>query len=317
MKEYKRVCIVNNAYVLFQYFLLSSRDEIAYTYFIFTEDISENIALKFDHSRLCLPAKRWMIPFYLLYLKLVSDIKWPFFKTCEFWGQDNLLVTSPLIKNRQIILPEDGLLNYTFKPVKHKFRLLRKLLFGNLLSENGLGYSKNVSKMYLTGIKPIPEALRDKVEIIQFGAIWSRLDTNYKNYICSVFNIKTSDIEFFEGKDNILFTQPLSEDAIMPEEEKVKIYKKVISEIPGKVVIKTHPREKTDYVTLFPECDVFSAPIPLELLSLVGVQFKNVYTLFSSAVLNLPYNANIHWLGSCNNPYLKERYGDSLDKVNV
>lgn len=313
MREYKRVCIVNNAYVLFQYFLLSSREEITSTYFIFTEDISEIIASKFDHSRLCLPTRSWMIPFYLLYLKLASDIKWPFFRTCEFWGQDNLLITSPLLKDRQIILPEDGLLNYTFKPARRKFRLLRKLLFGNLLSENPLGYSKNVSKIYLTGIKPIPEAIKDKVEIVRFGEIWKHLEADYKEYICSVFNICTSDIEFFVGKDNILFTQPLSEDAILPEDEKVRIYKKIIDEIPGKVVIKTHPREKTNYYVLFPECDVFSAPIPLELLSLVGVQFNNVYTLFSSAVFNLPYKANIHWLGSYDNKYLKEKYGDTLD----
>lgn len=314
MKEYPRVCIVNNAYVLLQYFLLSSIDDIKNTYYFFAKNLSESIAQRFDHTRLCSPDSKIQKFFFLLKLKIISNVKWPFLKTAEIWGQDNLLITSPIIKDRKIILLEDGLLNYTFIPCKRHFKCLRRLLFGNLSSECGLGYSNNVDTIYLTGIKPIPSALKKKVNIINFGDIWEKTPKNKRDYICDIFSIKQSDFDFFRGKNNVLFTQPLSEDGIMPESEKISLYKKIVESIDGDVVIKSHPREQTSYEDLFPECYVFSTPIPLELLSLVGIKFKSVYTLFSSAALNIPYDVDIHWLGSMNNKYLIKKYGDTLDK---
>lgn len=313
MKDYTRVCIVNNAYVLFQYFLLSSLEDIDKTYFFFTEDIDESVAKRFHHTRLCLPNGKIRKFLFLIWLNFFSDFKWPFLKTCEYWGQDNLLITSPLIKNRKIIIPEDGLLNYTFKPVKRNFKWIRRVLFGNLLAENPLGYSKNVDTIYLTGVKAIPNAIKNKVKIIDFSNFWNESTNQKKEFICDIFSFHQSEIDFFANKENVLFTQPLSEDGIMPETEKILIYRYILSQIPGRVVIKSHPREKTLYKEVFPECDVFSSPIPLELLSLVGVKFKSVYTLFSSAVFNLPYKTDIHWFGSCGNKYLKDRYGDTLD----
>ena len=318
MKEFKRVCIVSNAYVLFQYFMLSSLDEIDSTFFVFTKEIPNRIAERFSHVRLCLPSKRKFInALYLIYLNIVSDFRWPFFKKCQFWGQDNLLITSPLIKNRQIILPEDGLLNYNFKPVRHKFKLMRRFLFGNLLSENGLGYSSNVSKLYLTGAKDVPKDLAEKVKIVNYAKIWNSLNSERKKFICDVFGLKQTIIDYFSDKRNVLFTQPLSEDGLVSEEEKIEIYRRVLSGIPTPVLIKCHPRETTNYKKYFPKNEIFTEPIPLELLSLVGVKFENVYTLFSTSVLNLPYSTNIHWYGTYNSKKLMDIYGKQLDQCPV
>lgn len=305
MKKYSRVCIVNNAYALFQYFLLSKVEEINDTFFFFTEDIREEVASRFDHVRLCLPHGKLRQFFFLVWLKISADQRWPFLKTGELWGQDNLLVTSPLIKNRKIILLEDGLLNYTFKPTSKHFKSFRRLLFGNLSSESPLGYSKNVDIMYLTGAKEIPKALKQKVRIVNYVNNWTSSSEEKKQYIAKVFGITKEVIQIFEGRPKVLFTQPLSEDKLITLNEKISIYKEIIDSVGDDLIIKTHPREVTDYRVLFPNNIVFDKPVPLELLSLVGIQFGEVYTLFSSSVLNLPDNTKIHWLGSYGSDTLK------------
>lgn len=313
MKQYSRVCIANNAHVLFQYFLLSSLNEINNTYFFFTEDIKEDVASRFEHTRLCLPSGKVRQFFYIVWLKFFSDYRWPFLKSCEFWGQDNLLITSPLIKNRKIILPEDGLLNYTYRPRKRHFKRLRRFLFGNLQSECSLGYSRNVEHMYLTGAKEIPEGLKQKAQIVDYSHIWKTSSIEKKNYISKVFGMSSDVAEVFKGNPRVLFTQPLSEDKILSEDEKINIYKKLVDSVGNELIIKTHPREITNYREIFPRNVVFDKPIPLELLSLVGIRFSEVYTLFSSSVLNLPTCTKVHWLGCYGSESLKERYGDSIN----
>lgn len=313
MKEYRRVCIVNNAYVLFQYFLLSSLDEIRDTYFFFTEDIKEEVAEHFDHARLCLPKGKLRQFLFLIWLNISADYRWSLLKTCEIWGQDNLLVTSPLIKNRKIILLEDGWLNYTFRPYRKNFKNLRKLLFGNLSSEFPLGYSNNVELMYLTGVKKIPVAIMNKVMVVNYSEIWNSSTVEKKQFIEKIFGITKEVIEVFNGTPRVLFTQPLSEDRILSEDEKISIYKKIVDSVGEELIIKTHPREVTDYAALFPNNKVFNKPVPLELLSLIGINFSEVYTLFSSSVLSLPKDTNIHWLGCYGSENLRAKYGNAID----
>lgn len=312
-KKISRVCIVNNAYVLFQYFLLSSLEEIGHTFFFFAEDINDNIADRFEHARLCLPSSKIKVFFFLIWLKITSDVKWPFLKECEFWGQDNILITSPLLKNRKIILPEDGLLNYNFVPIKRKFKWIRRLLFGNLLSECGLGYSRNVDTMYLTGIKKIPQGLEEKVHIVDYSSIWKSSSPEKQKFIMEVFGISEDIFDIFGNNSKVLFTQPLSEDNILSEDEKIEIYKKIVENVGSDLIIKTHPREVTNYRQIFPENIVYDKPVPLELISLVGIQFAEVYTLFSTAVLNLPNNTKVNWLGCYGCSKLKNKYGTSID----
>lgn len=313
MGRYRRVCIVNNAYVLFQFFLMSSLEEINSTFFFFTEDIKEEIAQRFNNKRLCLPKGKLRQFFFLVWLNVSADYRWPFLKTCEFWGQDNLLVTSPLLKNRKIIILEDGLLNYTFIPNNKNFKCLRKLLFGSLSSENPLGYSRNVECMFLTGVKEIPKVLSPKVHVVDYVKIWMSSSDEKKQYIAKVFGITKEVIEVFTGSPKVLFTQPLSEDKLITVDEKISIYKRIVDSVGDDLIIKTHPREVTNYKALFPNNIVFDKPVPLELLSLVGIHFGEVFTLFSSSVLNLPEETIVHWLGSYGNEtletILKARYG--------
>lgn len=99
-----------------------------------------------------------------------------------------------------------------------------------------------------------------------------------------------------KGKTTIIFTQPLSEDGLISEQEKIQYYKNTLKSIPvppDKIVIKTHPREGTNYKKIFPDIFIFNKNIPQEILNFCGVRFKQAYTISSTAAINFGYSINI------------------------
>lgn len=307
--RFQRVCIIDNMYSLLQYLLLSKTEEIEHTYFFFGSSIKEDISIHYHHTYLFRPS---FIIFYAFKKAIINHCKyflWPFLRHCAIWGQDNTPYSSCLIGNKKITLIEDGVMNYTHKPHKRSFPILRHLVCGNVESQSSFGYNDCASKIYLTGILPIPDLLKDKVVIYNPMLLWQNCSVEKRKSILNNFNIEEGDIEILKSYSKILFTQPLSEDRLMSEEEKINIYNDIISQA-GSVLIKTHPREKTDYKKLYPKCMVFNKTVPFELFNMLGIHFDDVYTVFSTAALTLPYKTNIHFLGTKIHPNLIRIYGD-------
>ena len=74
------------------------------------------------------------------------------------------------------------------------------------------------------------------------------------------------------------------------ENEKIAIYRDILSKIPGdmNIVLKTHPREHTRYEEHFKNITVLPGLFPIEILCLKeGFHFNHGYTLFSTALTNL------------------------------
>lgn len=71
------------------------------------------------------------------------------------------------MKRNKFILLEDGTQNYEKSTYK---RSLKNRLF----SIPVFGVYKNVEKIYLTGLAPIPEEIKDKVEIINLKELWNK-----------------------------------------------------------------------------------------------------------------------------------------------
>ncbi|MCM1386241.1 MAG: glycosyltransferase family 52 protein, partial [Bacillus sp. (in: Bacteria)] len=87
-----------------------------------------------------------------------------------------------------------------------------------------------------------------------------------------------------EEADGIIYTQPLSEDGYVKKEEKIRIYKELVTYYSkyGKVFVKIHPRDTTQYD--FPEEMILQGGYPSELLNILGIQFKFAIGLCTSAV---------------------------------
>ena len=135
-----------------------------------------------------------------------------------------------------------------------------------------------------------------------------------QEYLLSKFGVTTKDIETIGRKSIILFTQPLFSDNILTQTEHFEVYNKIISDFPAEdIIIKTHPRDKFPYPQYFPKIGLFDKPVPMELLSMVGVRFKKAVTICSTVVYTLPYKLDIIWVGSNVHPKIYDFFGDDTN----
>lgn len=231
-------------------------------------------------------------------------------------GSDSVLPLSLKFKLEFQYLIEDGMLNY--KLPKDRNDIKKKIIDFLLLrpiNYKPFGYSKNIKKIYLTGLAPIPEEIKAKVEIINLKELWNKKTKEEKEEILDIFNFNENIINTIKNKKNILFTQPLSEDGFISEEEKVNLYKRIISNYKKEeLVIKTHPREKTNYKEYFPNVEILNQSFPAELLDLLDINFEKVITIFSTAALNFSKNAEMDFYGTKIHSQLLKLWGDS-DKI--
>ena len=173
----------------------------------------------------------------------------------------------------------------------------------------GGGFDKEVTTIYAQFPSRLPPALREKARELNISKEVALLSAAVRTEIFEIF-IASDAFEIPPGNNALLLTQPISEDKVINgEKEKIAIYADVIAKIPGKynIIIKTHPREKTDYSTHFKHVTVLPALFPIEILGLKpGFYFDQGYTLFSTALSNLEIVKERYFLGK-----------DYLDKFTV
>ena len=176
---------------------------------------------------------------------------------------------------------------------KNNFRETIKLILGISIRNYGRSfYTKTIEVNDGNGIllnKP------RKIRIVPRNELFGNLSEFQRDSIVNIF-FEKSDLEYLHSlnlEDScMLITQPLSEDELISEEEKVKLYKYLIETYgTSRIYIKVHPRDLTDYQEKFPECEILKLKkCPLEVFSFVeGFHFKKVITAFSTAVQSISY----------------------------
>lgn len=227
--------------------------------------------------------------------------------------------------NGKINLLEDGVMNYNEKLLQNEYtRKLRNFRVNNYLKKviiekrrtdyRKFGLSEKIEKIYLTGILPIPELIRNKVEIINIKKLWRDLSQKHKEEILEVFNLnldKLQQYNIISGK-KLLLTQPLSEDKIITEQEKIDIYREILLKENGKnIYIKAHPREKTNYKEVFKEfnINIIENSFPIEICLLLDIEFEKVITLFSTGALSFKGKSEVEFIGTEKYPKLYEKFG--------
>lgn len=219
------------------------------------------------------------------------------------YGADHILGSSFFLKRCPFYLIEDGTENYQLKNYK---RSLKNRLF----SLPKFGMYKNVKKIYLTKNDNIPDCIKEKVEIIDIHQLWKEKTKVEQDEILFLLGVNVNKIKNLKSKNTVLFTQPLSEDNVLTEQEKIDIYSSIIENYDKeKLVIKTHPREKTNYQGYFPDVEVFSENYPSEILDVLGIKFEKAVTLFSTAVYVYP-KENVDFYGTKIHPKLEKRFGE-------
>lgn len=296
-------------YILFIDESLKSQLELENINFFYLENIKKGFMNKY---------KKWKYNKKLLnYLKNIDSL----------YLQDHYTYSQFFLNNfkGKMYLLEDGTLNYNEKILLNELkRKIKKIRINNFFRRvviekrkdeyRRFGLSNKIEKIYLTGLLPIPELIKDKVEIIKINEMWKRLSQKDKESILSIFSLDLNKIQRFNLIDNkvLLLTQPLSEDNIITEEEKIKIYREIIKKQNNKnIYIKIHPREKTNYKEIFKEFNIriIEKNFPIELLLFLNINFDKVITLFSTGALNFKGKAEVEFIGTEKYPKLYERFG--------
>ena len=328
----KRVFLYDMDRVLLIFLLLSNleEDEITYVTYENKEDKVKNL----PGSKIILKNSRMYSKYSFLnrfkmsgYIKSLRNEYKDMLKgiagdDIELYGMDNLELGRRVFYREKINIIEEGLLNYMpYKVVESKWK---RFIQNIILSLYGLGerrvfmgYGDLVKKVYLTKdlCKEIPEGLESKAEVLDLKALWDKKSLKEQALIKNVFGFNGEILDKVHDETVMLFTQPLSEDGVLSEEEKIALYGKIIEKYKGQsLIIKGHPREKTDYGKYFPHCYVMKERYPIELLTVMGVKITRAVTLFSTAVFGLGKDVVIDFYGSEVDPKLLARFG-SCDNI--
>lgn len=310
-KEEKiKIGVFDTPYSLLLYFLIFGTEKI---YFIFDQEICRIKGKKIknfrkNNSRNIL-YKIIAIIYETIYFQLFLGTK-----KVEIYGQSHTRLGKRLLNKGDFFEIEDGVRNYKQSLRKSK-NILEKVK--EKLKKKS---SKNIKKIYLTGLASIPKDIENKVEIVSLKELWNNKSLEMQNEILTIFSFDLNIKEMIKEKDIILFTQPLSEDGVITESEKILIYSKIIEKYPQeRLVIKTHPREKTKYRDIFKDCLVLDKPFPFEILSLLEVKFNKAVTIFSTAALGLKSDIKIDFYGTEIHPKILKKFGscDYIMKRNV
>ena len=309
--KFKNVCITSNVRVLFLY-LLYRDDNVLEDTFFFIDKIPDSIAENLPNKKELRLKPSLINNLYLsILIRFWRIFQYPFIRKAYFYGQDNIPLSKVIYPHSNMTLIEDGLLSYFYVPQPKKiqnFLIIRKLFNVNIRKSELFGRSQQVKKILMTNLFPIPSDIQNKVELIDVGKLWNESSETKKQLILNIFNFSYDDFRFLSGYKEILLTQPLSEDGAISESEKIEMYKKMIGS--RKVVVKPHPRENTDYSKYIPNSVILKKHVPIELYSVLGVEFETAYTIFSTAVYMIPKIKTIVFVGTKNYPKLSSFYGD-------
>lgn len=309
------VCVTSSNYSLFLYLIIKNIP-IKESFFIFDKGININLEnlnyifpkeKKYNNHLMKILGKYWENQKARLYFKKIG------LENAIIYGSDHIIYNRYFKKYHDIFLIEDGTANYIMDNNNNNKSLSKKIRERILWMSPSWGLSPRVKKIYLTGLGEIPHSIKDKVEIINIKDYWEKCDI--KEEIKKLFYLDKKEEDLLKNKKEILLTQPLSEDGLLLEEEKIELYRKILKNYKKEnIIIKKHPREKTDYQKYFPDYNILDTSAPLQLLELLEIKINRLITIFSTGIFTSNKEIIIDFYGTEVHEKLYKIYG-SLDNI--
>ncbi|WP_108945127.1 glycosyltransferase family 52 [Shewanella halifaxensis] len=136
-------------------------------------------------------------------------------------------------------------------------------------------------------IKHPLDKFASKIEWVDFFALWEQKSIADKADILDVLDVDVAQFNEIDVNYSILFTQAWSEITEgYSEQDKVAGYQQLVKELKideTRLVIKPHPKEKTDYSRYFPKAIILKPSFPSELMPLLNVRVDKVVSVASTA----------------------------------
>jgi len=320
--QVQRVCIVETVYCLLLYLLYSTKEEIENTCF-FIGDVLQPLfsGKKFHFYAFKRRDNTFLRMIFKISLRCFSCFRWNFLKTAKIFGQDHIQFFSGLAGNRKYTLLEDSATVFSsyFNTVFYKKnKQLReswkgnmlKLLYGKTFAWE-FGQSNQCENIILTKESDLKFLGNRQTTLFDLEKFWQNASKEKQELILNLFDLDLSESFFSNPKNIIIFTQPFYVDIPgFSKQEQIDLYREVVEDYPqNEIVIKVHPRDKINYHTYFPDTEIFNKPIPMQLISLLGVRFEKAVTFSSSSVLSFPYEIEVKKIGISSNKKLEEFFG--------
>lgn len=203
-------------------------------------------------------------------------------------------------KCKKLMIMEEGA-QTAFVPPQPSYKILIKKLTGNIVDFYKL---RKLDGIYIQKPEIFPEQWGAKKKNLNLEVLTKKLSEESKNLIFKIFlgDLYSQFCEYDFSNAGIVYTQALSEDNYITEQEKINYYSQIVEyyKTYAMPVFKLHPRDKTKY-PFDNEVLVLPASIPSEVLSLMGVKFKYAIAICSSAVLSTNSDVKINLNENFNN----------------
>lgn len=190
------------------------------------------------------------------------------------------------IKHNDVVLIEEGIGIYrnVVKRQRNFFKYLGKIFFGIYFEDiYRMGTSKPVTRIECTQ----PERLN---VIQQKKEIFLKKELDFTTIADNIGIRRISSENWFLG-------QPLVEDGVLTKSEYMNQLRRILDYTKGEIIIKPHPRENLDkYSGMYV---VRNSTTPIELM-IDNSSPTHIYTMYSSAVLNLSKFKNVKCSVFCN-----------------
>lgn len=323
MGKIKFVCVVDTLYSLSLYLLYQTKENIENTLFFVGNVIPEPISSKLGNvCRIDYKVPNWWGIKNLLKAKYGLRKYRRVINHSIIYAQDHLAFSGLVIGQCDYTLLEDGPGIFTAyksisfmnpSPIRGIRSTLKDFFIIRHNSSETLGRSNHCkSVLYTTPSDSDSELLVGKECILlDLKSLWENANSEKKRYIMDVFGINKEDYLMYKQSKVIVFSQPLSQDCHLNDEEIVDIYSPYINQYKDEgVIIKPHPRDNFDYKSRFPDVAIMNCKAPMQILSIMGLSFKKAITVCSSAVSSMNSDCEILWIGAGVNKKILAVYGD-------
>lgn len=327
--EVENVCISGSLYALMQYLLLFDEDVTTkHTCYFLGYGVSREVSAQLPAIHIGMhqtgtiwtPSRWWD----KIWLRLSKKKRFPFLKTARIYALDSGFA-SPLIGKRSYSLLSDGPLcmsqnmqptsaDYLRQERKHRTLIgrLEGLLYGTVAISTW-GNNQQCKEFFMTEENVSPVFGTRPVYVQSLGDLWNSATDNQRALVRRVYAVGDNDVRLLNSKSVMFLTQPMLKDRILNEREYLDLLHRIFSHYDiSQVLLKLHPRDNFDYHRYFPEVAIYSKPVNMQLLVLLGTNVKRAVTICSSSVNSFPESVEVDWYGPDVHPKVRSFFGGTV-----
>ena len=322
-KKFKYSCIIDTPYSLFLYLLMCKNGDWEKTVFFVGDGINESylrslkkvVRLSSNYDDYATRNQLFRIKLRALYYRL------RYINHTQLFAQDHLVFSSQLIGRNKYTMVEDAPGSYTTclgskvrdvlpKPTRLRPKLRRLLLWGPVYGQF-FGRNEYCENRWVTekGDEQSPVLKSKYYTLLDLQALWDSASEGKKQYIYRVFGLDDTILESLQHSKTIIFTEAFAEEGLILEEAATMFAPYVEKFKDEGVVIKPHPRDYMDWNSVFPDVTILKTRVPMQILCIMGVDFKRAITVCSTAISALKSDTEIIWLRDSAHPKWIAKYG--------